>query len=147
MLSRTLGQQLGRPTKSLSGWLISKFLKRHNKILEGNAVKLCEIQPDETVLELGYGPGLGLQAAVQLLMGPGGKLLGVDYSEYMYHMATERMQEHIGSGKVTLYCCDVATMPLEDSSVDKVFHCNCYYFWPDLKAAASEIHRTMKPGY
>ncbi|XP_017343243.1 uncharacterized methyltransferase YdaC [Ictalurus punctatus] len=146
MLSRKLGQELGRPTHSLSGWLISKFLKKHNQILEENAVKLCEIQPDDTVLELGHGPGLGLQVAVQLLTGPGGKLLGVDYSKYMHRMASERMQEHIASGKVTLHCCDVAAMPLEDSSVDKVFHCNCYYFWPDLKAVTSEIHRAMKPG-
>ncbi|MCI4387488.1 hypothetical protein PGIGA_G00074680 [Pangasianodon gigas] len=146
MLSRKLGQQLGRPTQSLSGWLVTKFLKWHNQILEENAVTLCEIQHDETVLEVGHGPGLGLEVAVQLLTGPGGKLFGVDYSKYMHHMATERMQEHIASGKVTLYCSDVAAIPLEDSSVDKVFHCNSYYYWPDLKVAASEIHRVMKPG-
>ncbi|XP_058266882.1 uncharacterized protein zgc:194242 isoform X2 [Hemibagrus wyckioides] len=145
MLSRKLGQQLGRPTQSLSGWLVSKFLMRYNQILEENAVKLCEIQPDETVLELGHGPGLGLREAVQLLTGPRGKLLGVDYSNYMHHMATKNLQGHVASGKVALYCCDVAAMPLEDNSVDKVFHCNCYYFWPDLKAAALEINRVMKP--
>lgn len=121
MLFRKLGQQLERPTQSLPGWLVSKFLKVHNKILEENAVKLCEIQPNETVLELGHGPGLGLQEAIRLLTGPRGKLLGVDYSKYMHHMATERMQEHIASGKVTLYCCDLTEMPLEDSFVDKVF--------------------------
>lgn len=146
MFFRKLGQQLGRPTQSLSGWLTSKFLKKYNQILEENAVKSCEIQPNETVLELGHGPGLGLQVAVELLTGPKGKLLGVDYSNYMHHMATKSMQGHIDSGKVNLYCCDVAAMPLHSSSVDKVFHCNCYYFWPDLKAAASEIHRVMKPG-
>ncbi|GAA6098412.1 24-methylenesterol C-methyltransferase 2 [Tachysurus ichikawai] len=72
MLFRKLGQQLGRPTQSISGWLISKFLKRNNQILEENAVKLCEIQPHETVLELGHGPGLGLQVAVKLLTEPRG---------------------------------------------------------------------------
>ncbi|KAK3547566.1 hypothetical protein QTP86_025473 [Hemibagrus guttatus] len=145
MLVRKIGQQLGRPTQSLLGWLTSKFLKRYNQILEENAVKLCEIQPDETVLELGHGPGLGLQEAVQRLTGPRGKLLGVDYSNYMHHMATKSMQGLVASGKVALYCCDVAAMPIEDNSVDKVFHCNCYYFWPDLKTAASEIYRVMKP--
>lgn len=81
-----------------------------------------------------------------LLSGPQGKLLGVDYSEYMHRMASERMREHIASGKVMLFLSDVANMPILDSSVDKVFHCNCYYFWPDLKGAAVEIHRVMKPG-
>lgn len=61
-------------------------------------------------------------------------------------MAAERMKELIASGKVTLHLCDVAGMPLADNTVDKVFHCNCYYFWPDLRKATSEIHRVMKQG-
>lgn len=56
------------------------------------------------------------------------------------------MKDLMLSGKVTLHCCDVATMPLADNIVDKVFHSNCYYFWPDLKKGATEIHRVMKPG-
>ncbi|KAG9269924.1 uncharacterized protein zgc:194242 [Astyanax mexicanus] len=146
MLARRLGLQLGRPTRTLGGWLVSKFFKAHNDLLEENAVKLSQIQPDETVLELGHGPGLGLQYAMQKLTGPQGKLLGVDVSEYMHQMALERMQEQILVGKVKLILGDVAAMPFEDHSVDKVFHCNCYYFWPDLQRAAAEIHRVMKPG-
>ncbi|XP_043081308.1 uncharacterized methyltransferase YdaC-like [Puntigrus tetrazona] len=109
-------------------------------------VKLCNIQPEDTVLELGHGPGFGLQAAAQLLTGPEGKLLGVDFSRYMHEMASKRVKEHISRGKAVLYYSDVLTMPVEDNSVDKVFHCNCYYFWPDLKAGARAIHRVMKPG-
>lgn len=62
-------------------------------------------------------------------------------------MASERMKGLMASGKVTLHHCDVAAMPLADSTVDKVFHCNCYYFWPDLRRGAAEIHRVMKPGW
>lgn len=56
------------------------------------------------------------------------------------------MKDLLATGKVTLHHCDVAAMPVADNSVDKVFHCNCYYFWPDQKKAALEIHRVMKPG-
>lgn len=56
------------------------------------------------------------------------------------------MKDFLATGKVTLHLCDVAAMPVAVSSVDKVFHCNCYYFWPDQKKAALEIHRVMKPG-
>ncbi|KAK2885884.1 hypothetical protein Q8A67_016721 [Cirrhinus molitorella] len=146
MLSNKVGKQLGRPTYSLTGWLVSKFFKRKNKILEENAVKLCNIQPNDTVLELGHGPGLGLQAALQLLTGREGKLIGVDYSQYMHEMASKHMKEQISRGKVVLYCSDLVNMPIEENTVDKVFHCNCYYFWPDLKAGARAIHRVMKPG-
>ncbi|KAM9342226.1 putative methyltransferase YdaC isoform 1-T3 [Pholidichthys leucotaenia] len=146
MWTEKLGKQLGHPKRSVTGWLLSKFFKAYNGILEENAVQLCGIQTGDTVLELGHGPGVGLQSAATLLTGPTGHLIGVDYSEYMHQMAKEQLEELITKGKVTLHHCDVAAMPLEDSTVDKVFHCNCYYFWPDLKKGATEIHRVMKPG-
>ncbi|XP_040007957.1 uncharacterized methyltransferase YdaC [Xiphias gladius] len=146
MWAEKLGKQLGNPTRSVAGWLVSKLLTVRNQVLEENAVQLCGIQPGDTVLEVGHGPGLGLQSAAKLLKEPEGRLIGVDYSEYMHQMASERVKELVASGKVTLHHCDVAAMPLADSTVDKVFHCNCYYFWPDLRKGASEIHRVMKPG-
>lgn len=141
-----LGPQFGRPTEGVAGWLTSKILTRLNQVLEENAVMLCRISTDDTVLELGHGPGLGLEAAAKLLSGPRGRVLGIDYSEYMHQVASEKLQELIANGKVTLHHCDVASMPIAESSVDKVFHCNCYYFWPDLKKGTREIHRVMKPG-
>eukprot|EP00066_Takifugu_rubripes_P011508 XP_011600774.1 PREDICTED: sterol 24-C-methyltransferase-like [Takifugu rubripes] len=141
-----ISQELGRPTRSVAGWLISKFLKVNNQIVEERAVSHCGIQPGDTVLELGHGPGLGLQFAAKMLTGPRGHLIGVDYSEYMHQMASKRLKDLVASGKLTLHHCDVAAMPLGDNSVDKVFHCNCYYFWPDLRKGGAEIHRVMKPG-
>uniref|UniRef100_A0A8C6WJT2 Zgc:194242 n=1 Tax=Neogobius melanostomus TaxID=47308 RepID=A0A8C6WJT2_9GOBI len=146
MWAEKLGKQLGRPTWSIGGWLVSRFFIRRNRVLEENAVKLCDIQPGDTVLEVGHGPGLGLQSAAKLLTDPNGRLIGVDYSEYMHSKASELLKEHLASGKLTLHHCDVAVLPLADNSVDKVFHCNCYYFWPDLRKGASELHRVMKPG-
>ncbi|KAJ3587089.1 hypothetical protein NHX12_013479 [Muraenolepis orangiensis] len=141
-----IGKQLGLPTRSLAGWLVSKFLCVGNRMLEENAVRLSGIQPRDTVLEVGHGPGLGLQAAASLLTDPSGSLIGVDYSEYMHQMASELLKDHLASGKVTLHLCDVAAMPLADCTVDKLFHCNCYYFWPDLRKGTAELHRVMKPG-
>lgn len=86
MWAEKLGKQLGRPTRSVAGWLISRWLAAKNAVLEENAVRLCRIQPGDTVLELGYGPGMGLQSAAKLLTEPKGHLIGVDYSEYMYQV-------------------------------------------------------------
>ncbi|KAM3618515.1 uncharacterized protein V6R79_021318 [Siganus canaliculatus] len=146
MWAEKVGKQLGNPTRSVAGWLVTKFLVAQNTVLEESAVKLSGIQPRDTVLELGHGPGLGLHSAAKLLTDPTGHLIGVDYSDYMHQMAKDQVKELLASGKVTLHCCDVAAMPLPDNTVDKVFHCNCYYFWPDLRKGATEIHRVMKPG-
>ncbi|XP_041051734.1 uncharacterized methyltransferase YdaC [Carcharodon carcharias] len=146
MLVERLTQQLGKPTQGLWGWLVTRFLKKKNKLLEVNAVKLCDIQPENVVLEVGFGPGLGLQEAARCLTHPRGKLYGLDYSDYMYNVASRRLQADIQTGKVTLFLGSVEHIPLEDNVVDRVFHCNCYYFWPDLRAGSKEIYRVMKPG-
>uniref|UniRef100_A0A3B3SKL0 Zgc:194242 n=1 Tax=Paramormyrops kingsleyae TaxID=1676925 RepID=A0A3B3SKL0_9TELE len=146
LLLSKLSKQLGRPTQSLAGWFITKTLVWHNGVLEENAVWLCGIRPDDTVLELGHGPGLGLVAAAPLLSGPKGKLIGVDYSDYMHQLATKRVKELIACGKVTLHHGIMAVMPIPDNSVENVYHCNCYYFWPDLREGSLEILRVMKSG-
>lgn len=89
MWAEKLGKQLGHPTRSVVGWLVSKFLKVHNSVAEENAVRLSGIQPGDTVLELGHGPGLGLQSAAKLLTEPTGHLIGVDYSKYMHQVKYE----------------------------------------------------------
>lgn len=84
-----ISQQLGRPTRSAVGWLVSKFFKVNNQIVEERAVFHCGIQPGDTVLELGHGPGLGLQFAAKMLTGSRGHIIGVDYSEYMHQVKRE----------------------------------------------------------
>lgn len=81
-----VSQQLGRPTRSVAGWLVTKFFKVNNQVVEEKAVLHCQIQPEDTVLELGHGPGLGLHCAAKMLTGPRGRLIGVDYSEYMHQV-------------------------------------------------------------
>ena len=95
MWPEKVGQQLRRPTRSVAGWLVSKFFKAKNRYLEENAVQLCGIQPADTVLEVGHGPGLGLQSAAQLLTEPTGRLIGVDYSEYMHKVRCKFSQRGI----------------------------------------------------
>ncbi|XP_062922447.1 uncharacterized protein LOC134355871 isoform X2 [Mobula hypostoma] len=145
MLVQRLTQQLGKPTHTVWGWMVKKFLET-NGFLEASAVKLCDIQPENVVLELGFGPGLGLQEAVRRLTQPAGKLYGRDISEYMYNVASEKLRAEIQTGKVNLFWGSVDQIPLEDRVVDRVYHCNCYFFWPDLRAGCGEIRRVMKPG-
>ena len=40
-----------------------------NSYLELNAVKMCKLKPDESVLEVGFGPGVGLQCAYDVVKG------------------------------------------------------------------------------
>jgi SAM-dependent methyltransferase len=39
----------------------------------------------------------------------------------------------------------VTDIPFEASTFDSIFHTNCYFYWPDMDAAAKELHRVIKP--
>lgn len=72
-------------------------------------------------------------------------LYGTDFSEQMVEMATANLRDEISAGKVLIHLGSVMDMPYDNNSFDRVFHCNCYYFWPDLDLGAREINRVMKP--
>lgn len=95
MWAAIVGKQLGHPTRSVAGWLIGWYLKLRNLAIMEDAVQLCGIQPEDTVLELGHGPGLVMQSAVKLLTEPTGRLIGVDYSSYMHQVMYEYRQSGI----------------------------------------------------
>ena len=45
------------------------MFKKRNRFLEINAVRLCNIQPHHQVLEVGFGPGVGLKEAAKCVKG------------------------------------------------------------------------------
>ncbi|KAJ8388396.1 hypothetical protein AAFF_G00134220 [Aldrovandia affinis] len=119
---------------------------KYNSNVMKNAVKLCRIQPSHMILEVGFGPGIGLQEATKFLTDPKGKLFGLDFSEYMHKVAKMRLATHLRAGNVHLLHGRVECIPLPDRCIDGVYHSNCHLYWPNKTAAAAELLRVMKPG-
>src|SRR5688572_10369111 len=61
---------------------------------------LLEVEPSDSVLEVGSGPGLGLQLAASRAYS--GRVVGVDLSETMIEMAYRRNQDQIKADRVEL---------------------------------------------
>ena len=57
------------------------ILGKGNASLENETVKHLNIQPDHKVLEIGFGPGIGLNAALERVEHSSGKVYGIDISE------------------------------------------------------------------
>ena len=81
-----LAQQFRQPTGFLG--LLAGFFFRIN--LEGIdwTISLLEIQPTDHVLEIGFGPGHGIQQVARLATQ--GRVAGVDFSETMLRQASRR---------------------------------------------------------
>ena len=110
----------------------------------GNPVALAGMCAGETVLDLGSGAGLDCFLAAQQV-GPGGAVIGVDFTQDMLDKATENAGK-LGLGNVTFKHGDIEALPLADATVDVVMS-NCVInLTPDKDAVFREAFRVLRPG-
>lgn len=77
----------GRPT-GLLGRLGGMIMARTNRRIARRAIDLLDVQPDDRVLEIGFGPGVGIDHLAG--SASSGWIAGVDPSEEMVEQARAR---------------------------------------------------------
>lgn len=102
-----------------------------------------EVQPNQRVLEIGYGPG-GL---IRLLAEetPAQHITGVDLSPDMQEAAARRNRRAIERGRVELRVGSAAETGLPPASYDLVVSIHNVALWPDLAAGLDELQRVTAP--
>ena len=128
ILNHIIARQFRKPS-GLLGLYSTAFMKRNNTPRIEWAIAECDIQPADTALEIGFGPGIGIGLAAAKLTT--GKLYGVDMSRSMVRAATRRNRRLLQSGKVALVYGSLSPAPFPDCFFDRVFGVNIIYFWPD----------------
>ena len=110
----------------------------------GAPIGFLELQPGETVLDLGSGPGLdALLAARQV--GPTGRVIGVDMTPQMLERA-RATAARAGAAHVEFREGRLEALPVADASVDAVTS-NCVInLVPDKAAVFREVARVLRPG-
>jgi SAM-dependent methyltransferase len=109
----------------------------------GNPHLRSELQPGETVLDLGSGAGLdGIIAAWQV--GAMGTVIGVDLNPAM----CMRAKAHAGASGTQLECKEgrMEDLPLEDDTVDVVISNGVINLSFQKRKVIREIYRVLKPG-
>lgn len=105
---------------------------------------LLEIEPYDSIIEIGSGPGLGLQLAVAKAYK--GQVVGVDLSGTMLEMARQRNRSLIEAGRVELHLGNVEILPFGNATFEKAMTMNSLHLWPNPIAGLSEIRRTLRKG-
>lgn len=137
-----IGAQLRKPS-GLGGRIaggVMVFANAKPNAIAIAALHLCE---GESLLELGCGPGLALQALLRstdLVW-----IIGLDWSEVMLSRAARRNRPAIEAGQLALVRGDFAALPLKAESVGAVLAVNVVYFMKN-SGAAREVHRVLRPG-
>lgn len=131
----------GRP-RGLLGRLGGLIMARTNEKCAVWVIELLDIQPNDRVLEVGFGPGVAIELMTQLT--PVEHVSGIDSSMEMVKQGTARNVKNIGSGRVELQHRSVEHLPFPDNSFDKVLAINSMQVWPDTAAGLREMRRVLK---
>lgn len=110
----------------------------------GNPTALAELQPGETVLDLGSGGGIDVLLSARRV-GPTGKVYGLDMTDEMLALARAN-KEKAGVTNVEFLKGEIESIPLPDNSVDVIIS-NCVInLSSDKDQVLSEAFRVLKPG-
>ena len=129
------------------GWvgrLVGMILALKNRERNAWTISMLEIQPNDQVLEIGFGPGQAIQEVARLT--PNGFVAGIDLSDVMVVQASRRNAAAIRSGHVLLQQGGESPLPFEDNKFSKVFAVNSMQFWSNPIDGLQEIRRVLKPG-
>jgi arsenite methyltransferase len=110
----------------------------------GNPTALIDLQPGETVLDLGSGGGIDVLLSAKRV-GPTGKVYGLDMTDEMLALAREN-QRKAGANNVEFLKGTIEAIPLPDQSVDVIIS-NCVInLSVDKDAVLREAFRVLRPG-
>jgi arsenite methyltransferase len=110
----------------------------------GNPTALIDLQPGETVLDLGSGGGIDVLLSAKRV-GPTGKAYGLDMTDDMLALAREN-QKQVGVTNVEFLKGEIENIPLPDNSVDVIIS-NCVInLSADKDRVFREAFRVLKPG-
>ena len=139
-MATALAKQLRRPSGFL-GNLVAKMMEFRNRGFYKIIIGKLSPRPGEHILEIGYGPGLGIYQIANSF--PGCSISGIDISELMFHKASKRNKKYIDKGIVHLKHGDVLTLEPDNDKFDKIFCVNVIYFWNDLNVAFSRMFNML----
>jgi SAM-dependent methyltransferase len=110
----------------------------------GNPTALANLNPGETVLDLGSGGGIDVLLSAKRV-GPTGKAYGLDMTDEMLALAREN-QRRAGVQNVEFLKGEIEQIPLPNNSVDVVIS-NCVInLSVDKDKVLREAFRVLKPG-
>ncbi|THE11622.1 class I SAM-dependent methyltransferase [Bacillus timonensis] len=138
---KKFGDQFKKPEGffgSIAGKLMATVSAEKNKW----TISLLNVKKDDNVLEIGFGPGIGIEVASKVIQD--GKIIGIDYSEKMLQQAQKRNKDSIQKGQVELILADAQNLPSFNLLFDKVFSINTIIFWGNPVETLKGIRKFMK---
>ncbi len=141
-LKHRLVSQFHHPSGSwgrLAGWIMAH--RQSNLARNRWTVDLLDLQPADTVCELGPGPGVTLD----LLLNRCDRVIAIDHSRLMLNACRARHRRAIAADRLELHKADFTALP-DFGLVDKIIAVNALQFDALNTPALVGIAAHLKPG-
>ena len=128
-LGRVIGRGMARANAEFSRWVVGE-------------IRATRPEPALRIVELGPGPGTGLEAIASLF--PDAQVWGIDPSREMIGQSRKRNRGAVAQGRVALVEGDTATLAAL-APVDVVVANHVLYFWHEPGVVLRQIHAALRP--
>jgi demethylmenaquinone methyltransferase/2-methoxy-6-polyprenyl-1,4-benzoquinol methylase len=121
--------------------------ERSEEPLRNYGLEKLALRRGERVLEIGFGTGSSL-VELATLVGPEGKVFGVDLADQMLKIATQKLQDTGLENRVELICGDAMLLPYPAESMDAIFTSFTLELFdtPEIPIVLAECKRVLRPG-
>jgi trans-aconitate methyltransferase len=144
-LRTRLVRQFHRPTGPV-GHVVGWIMATRSSNVERNrwAVDQLDVGPTDRVLEIGFGPGVAIEALAA--SATEGTVFGIDHSELMVRAASRRNTRAVEAGRVVLTTAGVGDVDDGLRPLDLVLAVNNLGMWPDPPAQLRRLWSLLRPG-
>lgn len=124
------------------GRVVGRMMARRNATLTRRTIAALHLRGDETVVEIGPGPGVGLLLLAEAL--PHGQVIGAEPAPAMRAQAASRTRRF--SDRVRLLDATADSLSLPVASVDAACAINSVQLWQPLTSSLAVVHSLLRPG-
>lgn len=143
MIKKFIATQFKKPS-GLFGIFSSNIMIKGNKANYEKLIKDLDLQPAYKLLEIGYGPGVGINMIAKACNSC--IIHGIDFSKLMYKRARKYNKQYLDSNTMVLLYGDFLNAPFAGNEYDKIFCLNVVYFWNPLQEPFKRVLSLLKDG-
>jgi SAM-dependent methyltransferase len=140
--SKLWSSNLAKPF-GLFGAIVGQYLACDNYEINHWATAMLDIQPNDHILEIGFGPGVAVKDIAR--RAPQGYIAGFDYSKLMVATARLRNFKTVSTGRVDLRHSCVCHPPTFNTQFDKIIAINNVMYWKKPIESLKQLRSLLKP--
>lgn len=136
-----LARQLGYPS-GIFGRLLMRLLNSGNAVMNDLTFSQLNLQPQDSVLEIGFGGGYLLEKISASKIPKA--IVGIDPQADVLKLGNQKFKQQIKRGYIELKQASGENLPYENETFNKICTVNTVYFWSDPIVILNECWRVLK---